>query len=191
MPQNTFRAVLGASWAPLGCLLGCPGRVWDRLAHLSGCFGRFLGCLGRLLGCLGAYWAVLGPSRGPRGLQDTSRHLRDPTRNSQIRDFPSVLAHVHIFPRFPPRNAVQNGVQKWPPKWGLKMGSKIGSKQRSKNGVQNGVPDFLGLSEMVAPRQFCFDTLDGRGPRSARGPSEGNFSAFSKMGQQVGSKHGV
>ena len=25
---------------------------------------------------------------------------------------------------------------------------------------------------MVAPRQFCFDTLDGRGPGSARGPPE-------------------
>ena len=66
-----------------------------------------------------------------------------------------------------------NGVQKWRSKWDTKMGSK--------NGVQNGVLDFGWLPKMVAPRQFCFDTLDGRGPRWARGPSGGHFSAFSKM----------
>ena len=65
-------------------------------------------------------------------------------------------------------NGVQHGVQKW--------GPKMGSKQGSENGVQNGVPDFGGLPKMVAPRQFCFDTLDGRGPRSARGsPPEAIF----------------
>ena len=41
---------------------------------------------------------------------------------------------------------------------------------------------------MVAPRQFCFDTLDGRGPRSARGPSGGHFP---KWGSKMGSKNGV
>ena len=41
---------------------------------------------------------------------------------------------------------------------------------------------------MVAPRQFCFDTLDGRGPRSARGPSGGHFP---KWDPQNGVQHGV
>ena len=81
----------------------------------------------------------------------------------------------------------KNRVQKWGPKMGSNMGSKMGSK----NGVQNGVLDFGGLPEMVAPRQFCFDTLDGRGPRSARGPSGGHFSAFSKMGSKNGVQNGI
>ena len=58
-----------------------------------------------------------------------------------------------------------NGVQQWGPDMGSNMGSKMGSK----NGVQIGGPDFGGLPQMVAPRQFCFDTLDGWGPRSAQG----------------------
>ena len=70
--------------------------------------------------------------------------------------------------------------------WGPDMGSNMGSKVGSKNGVQIGGPDFGGLPQMVAPRQFCFDTLDGLGPRSARGPSGGHFSAFSKMGTKSG-----
>ena len=90
----------------------------------------------------------------------------------------------------------RNGVQKWDPKMGSKMGSKNGiqkwdPKMGSKNGVQNGVPDFGGLPKMVAPRQFCFDTLDGRGPCTARGPSGGKFSAFSKMSSKMGSKNEV
>ena len=58
----------------------------------------------------------------------------------------------------------------------------------SKQGSENGVPDFGGLPQMVAPRQFCFDTLDGRGPRSARGPSGGHFP---KWGPKNGVQHGV
>ena len=97
------------------------------------------------------------------------------------------------FPKWGPKNGVQHGVQngsnmgsKMGTKMGPKMGSKMGSKQGSKNGVPNGVPGFGGLPKMVAPRQFCFDTLDGLGPRSARGPSGGHFSAFSKMGTKSG-----
>ena len=44
---------------------------------------------------------------------------------------------------------------------------------------------------MVAPRQFCFDTLDGRGPRSARGLPEAIFQNGSKLGSELGSKNGV
>ena len=71
------------------------------------------------------------------------------------------------------------------------MGSNMGSKVGSKNGVQIGGPDFGGLPQMVAPRQFCFDTLDGRGPRSARGHSEGHLSVFSRMVSIMGSKNGI
>ena len=39
---------------------------------------------------------------------------------------------------------------------------------------------------MVAPRQFCFDTLDGRGPRSARGPPEAIFQNGVHIGVQIG-----
>ena len=39
---------------------------------------------------------------------------------------------------------------------------------------------------MVAPRQFCFDTLDGRGPRSARGPPEAIFQNGVHIGLQIG-----
>ena len=38
--------------------------------------------------------------------------------------------------------------------------------------------DFGGLSKMVAPIQFCFDTFNGRRPRSARGPSGRHFRHF-------------
>ena len=61
---------------------------------------------------------------------------------------------------------------------------------------------------MVSPRQFCFDTLGGRGPRSARGPPEAMFQNGvqirvqngvqkwgpnwdPKMGSKMGSKNGV
>ena len=61
----------------------------------------------------------------------------------------------------------------------------------SKNGIQIGGPDFGGLPQIVAPRQFCFDTLDARGPRSARGPCGGHLLAFSKIVSKMGSENGV
>ena len=89
------------------------------------------------------------------------------------------------------------GSKKWGPTWGPKWvqhGVKNGDQNGAQNGVQTEVqkwgpkwvPGFWGLPKMVAPRQFCFDTLDGRGPRSARGPSGGHFSALSKMGTKGG-----
>ena len=72
------------------------------------------------------------------------------------------------------KNGVQHGVQKWDPNRG------------PKNEVQNGVPDFGGLPKMVAPRQFCFDTLDGRGPRSARGALRRPFFSIFQNGVQNG-----
>ena len=100
--------------------------------------------------------------------------------------------HVSAFSKMGSENGVQNGIQKWGSKNGVQ---KWGPQMESKNGVQNGMPDFGGLPKMVAPRQFCFDTLDGRGPGSARGPSGGHFSAFSKMGSKMvsimGSKNGA
>ena len=91
--------------------------------------------------------------------------------------------HLLAFSKIVSKMGSGNGVQKWGPNMGSKMGSK--------NGVQNGVLDFGGLPEMVAPRQFCFYTLNGLGPRSARGPSGGHFSAFSKMGSKSGVQNGV
>ena len=67
----------------------------------------------------------------------------------------------------------------------------MGSKMASKNGVQHGVPDFGRLPQMVAPRQFCFDTLDGRGPRSARGPSGGHFPKWGPKWVQHGVTNGA
>ena len=81
---------------------------------------------------------------------------------------------------------------KWGPKWGPKMESRMGSLSEG------------GLPKMVAPRQFCSDTLDGRGPRSARGALRRPcFSIFQngvqngvqkwdpKMGSKMGSNNGV
>ena len=81
----------------------------------------------------------------------------------------------------------RNGVPKWGPTWGPKWDPKMGSKMGSL--ILGGSPKWS------LRRRFCFDTLDGRGPRSARGPPE-LFSQWSpnwdpKMGSKMGSKNGV
>ena len=103
------------------------------------------------------------------------------------------------FPKWGPKNGVQHGVQNGSnmgSKMGTTMGPKMGSKMGSKQGSENGVPDFGELPKMVAPRQFCFDTLDGRGPRLARGPSGGHFPKSGpnwdpKMESKMEYKNGV
>ena len=109
-------------------------------------------------------------------------------------DRPGGLPEV-IFQHGVPKMGSNMG-SKMGTKMGPKMGSKMGSKQGSKNGVPNGVPGFGGLPKMVAPRQFCFDTLDGLGPRSVRGPSGGHFFSVFKNGDQnwipkMGSKNEI
>ena len=110
-------------------------------------------------------------------------------------------------PGGPPEVIFQNGVQKMGSNMGSKMGPTWGQKWEPKWGpkwvqtgvqkwVPNAVPGFGGLPKMVAPRQFCFDTLDGLGPRSARGPSGGHFFSVFKNGDQnwipkMGSKNEI
>ena len=115
------------------------------------------------------------------------------------------------------KNGVQNGVQNGLRKSGPNFDGKCGFQNRATSVTYpqkcsahalDSIPlgfiqihfikiDTLpSFAKMVAPRQYCFNTLDGLGPRSAQGPSGGHFSACSKMGtksgfQKKGSKNGV
>ena len=92
----------GASWEPLGRLLGA---FWAVL----GAFGTVLRTSRAVLGAswavLGVSWAVLehtGPSWGrqevPRGLQDTSRRLRDAPGTLEI---VILFSKTHMFVHSP------------------------------------------------------------------------------------------
>ena len=67
-----FRVVLDDSWAPLGSLLGAPGRLLGALGHLLGPSWASLGCSWAPLGCqmlpktrsgsiLSRFWCLPGP----------------------------------------------------------------------------------------------------------------------------------
>ena len=121
----------GPSWEPLGRLLGA---FWAVL----GAFGTVLRTSRAVLGAswavLGVSWAVLehtGPSWGrqeaPRGLQDTSRRLRDAPGTPQMIDFSGRFCTCSYIPKvsaqkwgptWDPKMGFKNGVQKWGPKWG-------------------------------------------------------------------------
>ena len=185
--RGRFGSLLGPSWAPLG-LSWLPfgpscapsGLSWAPL-------GPSWALLGLSWSLLGRFWVVMTPQEASKTPQDASGTPPGHPHFEIIFTFLHMFIHSQGFRpemgfKMWSKNGVQSGVQQWGPNMGSNMGSTMGSK----HGVQIGGPDLGGLPQMVAPRQFCFDTFGGRVPKKQPGALRRPFVSIFQNGVHNG-----